>query len=52
METLVALANDHGVARFVNIGPSNTLTGWVLDSPSVSHVSMLDAWDVCRSAGS
>jgi malonyl CoA-acyl carrier protein transacylase len=51
METLVSLANDHGVTRFVNIGPSNTLTGWVLESDSVSHVTMVDAWDVCRSAG-
>jgi acyl transferase domain-containing protein len=50
MDTLVALTNDHGVRRLVNIGPSNTLTDWVFESPRVQQVDMLDAWDICNPA--
>lgn len=51
METLVALATERGVSRFVNIGPSSTLTGWMLESPKVRHVVLIDAWDLCGPDG-
>ena len=39
-KTLASLSLDHGVTRYLNVGPSNALTGWGLNQTVVQ-----DAWD-------
>jgi acyl transferase domain-containing protein len=46
VETLAHLHEKEGVARFLNVGPSNTLTGWLFLSPRFSDIQLLDAWDL------
>ena len=46
IETLEALCTEHQVTRFLNVGPSNTLTGWTLNNPKLVQASVSDAWDL------
>ncbi len=51
-ESVDILHRDHGVDRFLNIGPSDTITGWISDSPDLPALAVVDAWDlaVCDAA--
>lgn len=46
VETLHHLNQVEDIGTFINIGPSNTLTGWLLDSDEFNSVKVLDAWDL------
>lgn len=48
VETLEYLCEKENVKNFINIGPSNTLTGWLLESPEFSHVKVHEAWDLIQ----
>jgi [acyl-carrier-protein] S-malonyltransferase len=47
-----ALASLHrqGVRHIVNVGPSNTLTSWMLESPAFAAIDVVDAWDLVHAA--
>ncbi len=45
MPSISELVAKHGVTRFLNVGPSNTLTGWIMESDLMKHVELVDAWD-------
>ena len=40
-KTLESLSSEHGVTRYLNVGPSNALTGWGLNQTVVQ-----DAWEL------
>ena len=48
IETLEALCTEHEVTRFLNVGPSNTLTGWTLNNPKLVQAQVTDAWDLLQ----
>lgn len=43
---LASLCDEHGVRRFLNVGPSNALTGWTFGSLATEGVVVQDAWDI------
>ena len=45
MPSISNLVAEHEVNRFINIGPSNTLTGWILNSNPLKNVALVDAWE-------
>lgn len=45
-ETLAHLHEKEGVDTFINVGPSNTLTGWLFNSPQFAGVKLLDGWEL------
>jgi|GEM_PF-3128745 len=45
-ETLAHLHEKEGVTTFINVGPSNTLTGWLFSSPKFKGVTLLDGWEL------
>jgi [acyl-carrier-protein] S-malonyltransferase len=45
-ETLAHLHEKEGVNTFINVGPSNTLTGWLFSSPKFEGVKLLDGWEL------
>lgn len=45
-ETLATLHEREGVDVFLNVGPSNALTGWLFESPRFARVRLVDAWDM------
>lgn len=46
LETLEKVYKEEGATRFINVGPSNTLTGWLLESPEYAGLEVLEAWDL------
>jgi malonyl CoA-acyl carrier protein transacylase len=46
VETLVHLHEKEGVNCFLNVGPSNTLTGWLFASERFKNVTLLDGWEI------
>ncbi len=46
VETLHHLRQHEGFDHFINVGPSNTLTGWLFESPDFSGTKLTDAWDL------
>lgn len=44
-ETLSHLHHKFGVSKFINIGPANTLTSWILKSPEYKDLEIIDAWE-------
>ncbi|MCB1386913.1 MAG: ACP S-malonyltransferase [Nitratireductor sp.] len=46
-QALDDLAHHHGMTRLVNIGPSDTLTGWIADNADYRDLEVLEAWDLC-----
>lgn len=50
VDTLQHLRQNESVTHFVNVGPSNTLTGWLLDPVKFPGVKITDAWDVMQGA--
>lgn len=46
VETLETLVQKEGVRRFLNVGPSNTLTQWAFSSPRLKGVDIQDGWDL------
>lgn len=45
-ETLAYLYEHKGVREFINIGPSNTLTSWVLSDEKYKDLQVTEAWDL------
>jgi len=45
------LIREHGVERFVNIGPTDTLTSWIETSEAHQQVEVVEAWDIAVSNG-
>ena len=45
-EALHFLHVDESVDTFINIGPSNTLTGWLLESEKFKDVKVIEAWEM------
>jgi len=43
LESVQSLIRDHGITEFINVGPSNALTGWALTTPGMKFV---DAWEI------
>jgi malonyl CoA-acyl carrier protein transacylase len=50
VETLTHLHEKENVDCFLNVGPSNTLTGWLFNSPRFSSVKLLDGWEILHGA--
>jgi malonyl CoA-acyl carrier protein transacylase len=46
VETLETLVSREGVSKFINVGPSNTLTGWLFNSSKFAGVELHDGWDL------
>ncbi|MCB0420005.1 MAG: ACP S-malonyltransferase [Bdellovibrionales bacterium] len=46
METLEALYKNENVRKFINVGPSNALTGWLLSSPKYPDIQVVESWDL------
>jgi len=46
IQSLASLCDEHGVKRFLNVGPSNALTGWTFNSLATEGVTVQDAWDI------
>jgi hypothetical protein len=46
VETLTHLHENEGVDCFINVGPSNTLTGWLFNTERFQKVKLLDGWDI------
>lgn len=46
-QSVETLTREHGVTRFLNIGPSDTLIGWIAESPDHPELAIIDAWDIC-----
>lgn len=46
VETLTHLYEKEKVRTFINVGPSNTLTGWLLESQSFPDLEVIEAWDL------
>ncbi len=47
-ETIDRLHREHGVSRLLNIGPSDTVTAWIADSPEHGNLTVVEAWDLTR----
>ena len=47
--TLESLRQEHGVKRFLNVGPSNALTGKAFPEGVVPDCVVIDAWDLLKS---
>jgi malonyl CoA-acyl carrier protein transacylase len=50
VETLTHLHEKEGVDCFLNVGPSNTLTGWLFNSEKFRGVKLLDGWELLHGA--
>lgn len=50
VETLTYLHEKEGVNCFLNVGPSNTLTGWLFKSERFKNVKLLDGWELLHGA--
>ncbi len=46
IDTLNYLYHEKNIREFINIGPSNTLTAWVLESDKYPGLRVLEAWDL------
>jgi [acyl-carrier-protein] S-malonyltransferase len=46
VETLKHLHLKEGVSHFINVGPSNTLTGWLFESEDFAGTRLTDGWDL------
>jgi len=46
IDTIKKLNNEEHVSTFINVGPSNTLTGWMLNHESLQESKLIDAWDI------
>jgi acyl transferase domain-containing protein len=44
-KTLSYLHHKENVTRFLNIGPANTLTSWIMESPEYEKLEIIDAWE-------
>ncbi|MBN8541582.1 MAG: ACP S-malonyltransferase [Deltaproteobacteria bacterium] len=49
-ETLTHLYHEKGAREFINVGPSNTLTGWLLNGPHFSELKVIESWEALRAA--
>ncbi len=47
-DTIRNLRDQFGVRRLINIGPTDTITGWIPDSQDYGDIEVIDAWDICR----
>jgi acyl transferase domain-containing protein len=48
VETLTHLYEKENVRTFINVGPSNTLTGWLFGSEKFQGLKLLDGWDLLK----
>ena len=48
METLTYLHEKENAHTFINIGPSNTLTGWLFENPQFQKLNLIDSWDILK----
>lgn len=46
IETLDHLYHQKNIREFINIGPSNTLTAWVLEGGNYPDLKVIEAWDL------
>jgi acyl transferase domain-containing protein len=51
IETLSYLHEKEAVDTFLNVGPSNTLTGWIFNNPRFQNLRLVDSWDLLHAEG-
>jgi len=47
-DTIRNLRDQYGVRRLINIGPTDTITGWIEESQDYGDIEVIDAWEICR----
>ncbi len=44
-DTLTHLYQEKGAREFINVGPSNTLTGWLMNGDLFDQLKVVESWD-------
>ncbi len=44
-ESIAHLYEKENVTKFINVGPCNSLTGWMLESDLLAGATLVDSWD-------